>query len=643
MPAPVFAFVAAFATAAVAAGTITSTVLAIAVVSAVLTQAASILYRQKQPVLNLPERKQVVRVPTPTRKILYGELEIGAAIVDLQVRDYKGPVQNFLTTTNLSHFPEVHILPYRPSDASTVSTGTGYYPIVRATSLPDRATLEAAGNLTEEWTIYYTDRTDNDHTGSGDRFDVRPYKTLDIIYALTDNRIRISDIHLGGTQVTGETGVDRNGDDTQYRGDLYIRPRDTDSTDTVLLSAQGAAHRLSLRNPGIAAAFLWDTSGEGTLLDILTPRGTAPDLGMTSDQFRPSVFVHHGYPYAGPYPPERERLDADVMGDGVALMAASYMGIENVPNVPHRPWPQIPQLTVTARGEVATDTWTEVERIVNDSATYAALAYNNSAVCLYDYIRKYTEYGTDILGIERIDEASVRQAIVDCHDLGLTANAYVDLDSRPDDVIAQFALAMRDGDAADIGGILHITVGKPVAATATITEDDILDDWSYVGGLPRDKRPDAINLEYPTTSGVGNDTIALSPTFIRGGGTGNTEDLTVAYAGSREQALDVGAVRLLKAQESRTLEVRLRVARARLLPHDTVMVDIPTLFGDGAGPQKYRVLSVKPQPDLSIAVVMREERDQIWGGYDFLNPSDVLLLESGDKVLLETGDNILIA
>lgn len=666
MPAPVFAFVAAFITTAISVGAVTATVFAVAVVSAALTYAASILYKIKPPPQQqLAERKQTVRVPTPTRKVLYGRLQIGAAIVRIDSARYgRGGDVNH---SRRDYAPELHILPFRPTNASTVgTTGTAdpsgrdpvRLPVVLASSLPDRTALRNANNLTEGWTVYHTWRQS---------VDARLFriKYLTITYAVADNKLGLEKLYVGSAEVSEPSSSTVRGDyeaiphtdparvafnrrpeeadyPTYERGTFYVDDLDG-GFGSNLREAQAEAYELTRmsRGPGWTAAFLWDFSGDGTYDAIFNPHG----IGYTRTDARwPLGFTDRS---PGHYQSGGEEVDFDRNGVGVSWLTATFLGYPNTPQ--HVPWPSIPQVSMLCNGRIRATTWAKIQTLLDglrnslNQSYWQYCRFNNAAACLYDYLLAYTDYGTDVLGVSRIDADSMRQAIIDCHDLELVANAYVDLDSRPDDVIAQFALAMRNGDVYDVGGILHVIVGKPVAASATITEDDILTDWTFVGGLSRDQRPDAINVEYPTTEGVGTDTIRLSPDFIRGEGSGLTEDLTVAYAGNRETALDVAAIRLLQAQESKSLELTVRAAHARLLPNDTVMVDIPTLFGGSAGPQKYRVLSVAPQPDLSLRLTLREERDEIWRGYDLLNPTDKLLLETGDSILLESGDNILIS
>lgn len=644
----VFSALAAFLT-QLAAGAGLATAFRVAVVTAVLTVAASsLIKRPRPPVLELGERTLNVRVPTPTRKILYGQLVIGAAIVDLRVEETTLQGSGDFSPARR---PEVHLLNYRDSRINPlgISEDANDFPLIRVFQSvpqngtdwkPDRAALEAGDNLAEGITVYHTSRrTTIKRNGP---------KNMEILYALADNPIEVVQVLLGDVPVSG-TSVDVNrvtDPDTgrYYYGDIYIRNHDHDVTDTVIKRAQKEGHKLQDDNEsmGFVAAFIWDTSGRGNFMDIVEPQGVnwGGDPQYWKAPFR--GYVSTDRTFGGP--PDyfvglnQRLLHGATMGNGVALLAASYWGFREAV---HSPFPSIPELSVNAWGKVPDDIWSEVRRVINDDTL--VIADNNAAACLYAYARLYTDYGTETLGVNRIDEASFRQAIIDCHDLGLNVNAYIDLASRPDDVLSQFALAMRVGDVYDVGGILHATVGKPVAATHTITEDDVLDDWSYVGGLPRDQRPDGINIEYPVLNGVATETITLADEFVRGDGSGITEDLTVAFAATREQALDIGAIHLLRAQESRTLEVRVRAAQSRILPNDTVMVDIPTLFGATAGAQKYRVQSVEPQADLSLALVMREERDQIWRGHDLLNPTDKLLLESGDAILLESGDNILIA
>lgn len=649
MPQAAFAFVATLL-GQLAAGAKLYAAFKAAVVVAGLTAAASVIFKPpKPPPVELSERKLNLRVPTPSRKILYGELEIGASIVDAHV--FKDPTAEHILPTESRQRPEIHIMPYRdtrhPINGTTATANA--FPVARPLGLgaganwpiASRSSLQSGGNLAEEWTVYMVNRggyTGNRYSGVTRRGGV---KQLEILYALADNRITINHLFLSNEQIDGQTGVEFNAHG--YRGDLYIRPRNLDGdTSTVLARAQEETYDLDhadggRRSTGHAAGFIWDTSLEGTFQDIVTPLGLEFESSFDLDeQFVWAwVFANYGRRFVGDY----ERQASDKMGQGTALLAASFFNYGQSTQIP---WLSIPVLTVQATGEVSTDTWTEVSRIVNDASIYDGLAYNNTAVCLFDYIRNHTEYGADVLGEGRIDEGSVRQAIIDCDTLGLTCNALVDLNSRPDDVMGQFALAMRRGDVFDVGGILHMIVGKPVAASHTITEDDILTDWSFIGGLPRDQRPDAINLQYNETRNVGNETITLGAEFIKGGGSGVTEELTVAYAGSRDQALDVAAVILLQAQESQSMELPVRAALGRILPNDTVMVDLPTVFGEGAAARKFRVLRVEPQGDLSMRLTIREERDEIWSGYDLISGAGFLLLESGDHVLLESGDKIVV-
>lgn len=633
-----------------------------AIVVAALTQAASVIFRPDPPApIELAERKTNIRLPAPARHIVVGDAVVGATIVDIRV--FQDDSRSDILPHESRQLCEVHISPYRDNrHAINGTTATdNAFPVVRQPGIgagfgwpiSSRASLQASGNLVDEWSVYYSNRArTNRDDGAVRRGEL---KQFEILYAIADNEVTVSHLFLGNEQIDGEPGVDSNGLGT-VRGDIYIRRRDHDGdTSTILNRAQDELADLdanfgSARALGLAAAFLWDGSGEGTFQDIVAPRGRVGATSFGSDEqfVNPVVFVNYGawggYDHNTPFTNrtnagEYVRGATDIMGSGVSLLAGSYFHFAKNTNIM---WPSIPELTIEARGSIPDSTWTEIRRIINDDTIYNTLAHNNTACWLYHYVLTYTEYGTSVLGGHRIDEPSVRQAIIDCDTQQLTARGRIDLTSRPDDVMQQFALAMRAGDVYEVGGVLHFIIGKAVAATHTITEDDVLPDWGLVGGNPRDQRPDAMNVTYTTLDGVGTDTVTLTPTLIRGEGSGITEDIALAYVGNQDQALDVATIRLLQAQESQALNIRVRAALGRIVPNETVMVDLPVLFGEGAAPKKFRVLSVLPQPELSLQLVLREERDGIWGGHSLIESGGFLLLETGDYVLLQDGSRVAL-
>lgn len=624
MPHAVAAFVVAFGVelVLVAGSTLASAFFAGAVVAA-LTHASSLIYRKlvgdvKRPELTLADRKETIQRPAPSRKILYGDLEIAGSIVDIRSTTHYRPLYGI----RAEHLRLIKFANRRRASETSIASADNAYPVIEG-SPPTGASLS-----TDVFgpTIYHEPRSDPATPQSGTN-----WKTLNMVLAMADNDIEFLNLYLGNSTVSGNKWQAHTRLGVQY---VFEEDHD-DETETVIEAAETAAHGLRDRGryPGFSARLIYDATRSGNFLDICLPRGFNPTI--TSDPPSSGWMAPLGLANATPL---ANNDGTNKFGTGTAILACTFAHWAG--DYQDVPWPSIPNVTARCRGRVADTTRAKASAIVNNNEIWREVEYNNAALCCYDYLLHYTDFGAEVLGEARINEASVRQAIIDCHNLGLTANAYIDLESRPDDVLAEFAKAMRMGDIYDVGGIVHMIVGKPVATSATITEDDILEDWSFVGGLPRDARPETVNVEFPTTNSIGDATITIPSDFIRGEGSGTSRELTVAFAGSQEQALDAAAITLLQAQESQGLELTLRAAKGFLLPNETVMVDMPALFGNT--PKKFRILSATPNPDLSIRLEMREERDAVWGGYNLLFPTDRLLLEDSDFALLESGDKIVI-
>ena len=353
-------------------------------------------------------------------------------------------------------------------------------------------------------------------------------------------------------------------------------------------------------------------------------------------------------------------INARANNDGTEVSWAAMVLWNQSPALPsYSPdaiaWYAIPGLTAEVEGYTHPDTLTTLLAKVSSSVSsqirngegVLQISEFNAAYCALDYILRHTDYANDILNTSRIDWDSVGQAILDCDTMNLDVRAVIALTDRPEDVLSHFAFAMNNGSVYDVGGVLHMRVGKVAASTLTLTEDEVL-SWEFLPSLPRDLRADSITVQYEGLAAADGDvpqgrakietaSLSLPASLVRGEGTGINRDITAVFAATKEQALNAATNMVLTEQRSRELKITTSYKAMGLEPWDVITLGLPTI---GVGQTKWRVREVSINPNLTVGLVLHEELDDNWQSYDTLD-INYLTTEGGEPILTEDGDHLI--
>ena len=129
-------------------------------------------------------------------------------------------------------------------------------------------------------------------------------------------------------------------------------------------------------------------------------------------------------------------------------------------------WNSVPNMTFTCERSNAT-----LE--LPAAAKGIPFRRGNAALCLHDYLKRYTPYRDDVFGTPQLNEASFMSAALVCETKNWTCNGVFDLQSSPSAVIEEILAAMGGGSLASKDGILYAYAGGTTAISQSYGSDDI--------------------------------------------------------------------------------------------------------------------------------------------------------------------------
>ena len=233
----------------------------------------------------------------------------------------------------------------------------------------------------------------------------------------------------------------------------------------------------------------------------------------------------------------------------------------------------------------------DIKKLIYEQLMYEYYSNGNVALCIVDFLSRYTMYKEKICGVSRIDIESALHAAQCCEDNKdangnrdpLTANGAMPV-NRPDAVLQQLTMAMNMGSIVESGGIRYIYAGKPPDKTIKITKEDILLNQST----------GEVDVQLNKTSSVSNRASSMDVRFIDQSGASQVIGLrsrhpygipmkrttigsvSFAFIDNREHALQLSRIILnrqwLGSVVSFPLCNPLKVPR----PNDVLEIDIPT-------------------------------------------------------------------
>ena len=252
----------------------------------------------------------------------------------------------------------------------------------------------------------------------------------------------------------------------------------------------------------------------------------------------------------------------------------------------------------------------------------AAVGKYNSALALYDYMRRYTPYGKDLViplpdaadeVHPRLDEASVERAARTCDDYKagdplkaapLEAHGIVNLNAPPDSVVNQLAMAMNMGAVTEIAGRRYMHAGAPGTVAKTVRAADIiLDSWRYSPGGPASERPSAFRAHYldaefnETDIGVRR----AEDQYTYGG------DIELHFINSERQAEQVARIFMERSLDAHQLSFELHNLAKVPDPFEVIAVELPAL--NILPTERWRVLDVGVGRGRARVTAMREDAE----------------------------------
>lgn len=269
-------------------------------------------------------------------------------------------------------------------------------------------------------------------------------------------------------------------------------------------------------------------------------------------------------------------------------------------------------------GSTDPDVWNSVPRVtlrmrrsnstlkLPNGFNRAPYSRGNSALCAYDYLARYTDYGTRICGFDRIDASNLMAAAQFCEDRGLTSNGVITLDQAPADVMEQLGFAMNAGVFTEAAGIRKILPGAPSTATRVITDDHIVENsWAYSPMVDVNSRVSEFVCRYVDVDGVEQSAGASYPDSV----VTSTQELQLDLINNREQAEAVARIMLSRIWNGASLSFSLLDPMTPIRPYDKIHVR-------GGGPLElddvFRVLRIERTTDGRLVVQCIFEDDDLF-------------------------------
>ena len=231
----------------------------------------------------------------------------------------------------------------------------------------------------------------------------------------------------------------------------------------------------------------------------------------------------------------------------------------------------------------------------------------NAALCLYDYLKRYTPYGEETFGIKQLNDASFMAAALTCETRNWTCNGAFDLETSPSGIIEEILAAMGGGSLASKNGVLYAYAGGTTAISQSYMADDIEVNAASrsiggpvadrvasveVGYRGEDGEEKSVRINYTPRDGSVlpyTTTTRLEATFI------NNESQAKAHATNVIRRIWEGeAVEFMLLDQSRLPD-----------PWDRILITL-----DDIGlKQEVRVTAVEKLPDGRIRIVGVKEAD----------------------------------
>lgn len=276
-------------------------------------------------------------------------------------------------------------------------------------------------------------------------------------------------------------------------------------------------------------------------------------------------------------------------------------------------------------------------------------AGENAALCLYDYMIRYTPYGQRYFyqlngnttankqHVELIDHEAAWRAIIDCKNgftlpkrsdntrptQAFTANGAINLDAAPDSVIQQFLYAMNSGSVTEIFGKRSMSVGKkPSTAAVNIYRHDVKDgSVTYSSGQGISHRVTSMEGHYLTPEG---DQKSAGIEFHTGAKVSSSQ-MDLLFINNEIQAGQAVRVMMDRSLSARTITFEL--ANYSKLPSPNDVVKLWGFLGMGLEQSlRCRVLSVKVKKDTTAEIAVLTEDEAL---YDYRKIDDYTPPETG--------------
>lgn len=280
-------------------------------------------------------------------------------------------------------------------------------------------------------------------------------------------------------------------------------------------------------------------------------------------------------------------------------------------------FPRIPNITALIKGNR-----------VYDPRTGTWLWSNNPALCLLDYLTS-KRYGAGFFYPERdggdtslseideqsfIDAANYAEELVQDGSGGtqqrFTFDGWLDTGNRISDNVDALLGAMR-GHLVFQNGQMRLVVRRPKSSAMTLTESEIIGDWSVARGGSR-KVPNKVVVRY--AGGDNGDTTedvewpeAGDTTFLDQD-AGHEQVLHVDAVGVQDpvRAQQLGMVNLKEAREDTAVQVTATMAAAQLEVGDVVTIDHATPGWTGASAKDFWVMEMELLPTESLRLTLKE-------------------------------------
>ena len=311
-------------------------------------------------------------------------------------------------------------------------------------------------------------------------------------------------------------------------------------------------------------------------------------------------------------------------------------------------WSSVPTLTFRVRRPLSS---LKISAEPGAPIIGSGALYNNAALCAYDYLARYTDYGTPIRGegglIFRIDGASVAASYNQCQRDNLVANGVVQLTTPPADVLEQLGYAMNAGIFPEKHGVRFIESGRASSATTTLTDEDIVEDsYSYAPRADITTRASQLVARYVDEDGLEQSAAADYDTSVV-----SVQDIQLDLIDNKRQAEQVARILLSKLWTGAALSFELVGVHPELSPNDVVRVE-------GCGPlnlaDDFRILALEQRPNGNTRVscqfedpnlfTLREDDDGYIPASRLPNyDSPVAAQDAGGNGILVDDSNLLIA